>query len=278
MSFRPRAAPAQKAPAGRLDAVLRAGLAQRLNQQSVPTEVKRKKDGSFVLSPDELRNLLEAKDQDDVPLHLQRIWKGAKKDDSDSESELVPLSKRRSKKPGMAQTSSPPAPESLGERDVRAFGRLFIKKKAYLITSDEQKRIYVRFRAVREFARDALRQFYDEASQSYGDVVDGDWEAEGIKPEDSLDVQIGNALLESLETQWEAVKRLWESQGINVDDALIFVHKDENDEKFDKKYKSFIDEYSRGGEVELSEKESSLNEALDRLVVAMLTHDEDDED
>ena len=228
MSVR-RCEPAGNAKVCRLTAVLKAGLA--------PTEVKRTKDGGFVLSENELKALMEARGIDDVPLPLRESY-----------------NKVHQSHPRIVQETR--------------YGQ-----KIYLLQSKRTKEAFLKFSAVRNFYNESVDRFYDVAgSGGYGDVQEGDWEAAGISINDSAQVRVSNEMLKTLKREWDSQIARWITAGvITVDEYKDFVtEKGENhgdfEERFQKTYEDSFWELKYGNET-TTEK---LSRAVDDFVKEML--------
>ena len=230
-----RSFPLQKSAAnagvGRLAAVLKAGLAS--------TDVKRTKDGDFVLSENELKALMEADGIDEVPLPLRDSY-------------------------NKVHQSSPLLVE------VTRYGQ-----KIYLLQSKRTKEAFLRFSAVSSFYSESVDRFYDDAgSGGYGDVEEGDWEAAGITMEDSLQVRVSNEMLQPLKYEWDSQIGRWITAGvITVDEYKDFItEKGENhgdfEERFQKTYEDSFWELRYGNDT-TTEK---LSRAVDKFVKEMLSH------
>jgi len=244
MSFRPVrlnpvAAPHARAnpPASmdRLNVVLQTGMALAPKLDGVSIEVKRQMDGSFVLSPAELQTIIDTDDLDDLPVALRKAYK----------------------------TIPRPVPKLVGTT-----GRY--RTKIYLLTTERLKRLYLRYRAADTFREYSLDQFYGEAWQGgYGDVNEGDWEAAGIKPEDSVEFNVANKLLGTLDEQWELIEKDWMSKGLDMKNKNYVLEEGEGvsdyAERFDQKYHEHIQEYLDTGR-DLNALEKVLNDFVDSMM------------
>lgn len=211
-----------------------------MSPNMVSIDVKRELDGSFKLSPEELEIILDAEDEEDVPLRLREAYK----------------------------TVPPPLPKAVGR--VRFGGTLYL-------LPNRQKKFYLRLEALRKFAGDSLEAFYDTAGQGgYGDVQEGDWEAAGIKPEDSVAVAASNELLDPLEEVWKQIQNEWTEQGVNLSEADYVIDESEDaseyEARFDEKYQDHIQDYFSRVEIERKKEfETMLETKLDEFVDDMRT-------
>jgi hypothetical protein len=237
MSFRPvppdpvatpRAGSNAPASMDRLRAVLQIGTTLAPKMDGVSTDAKRQRDGSFVLSPEEMQIILETDDVEDVPLLLREAYK----------------------------TITHPTLVKGGRR---------YETKTYLLRTDRLKRVYLRYRAVKAFQYHSSERFYDDAAQGmYGDVNEGDWEAAGITMEASEELKFADELLDPLQKQWDRLEESWKSQGSNYvleegDDASDF------EERFEKTYNEHMEAYNHGGR-DLNVLEKVINDFVDSMV------------
>jgi hypothetical protein len=129
----------------------------------------------------------------------------------------------------------------------------------FLIPTDELRRIFLRLVAANWFAKNADEAFYEHAAQSDG-VIDGDWEAAGIKKENDPNIKIAEEILKPLEEKWNDVKEYWKKEGVDVDDDNLQIHEVE-----DPNYKDNVQDYANDDVTE-----EGINDAIDGFVSAML--------
>lgn len=194
--------------------------------------LKRNKDGSFILSPEQLKTILETEDVEDLPIELRPAYK-----------------------------TIPPLPKRL-ER-VPFGGSLYLIPKRL-------KNFYLRLQAIRKFASESLDAFSDTAGSGlYGAVDQGDWEKAEITSDQSGRVVLSNKLLAPLEKEWERIQNEWTKRGIDVEEAdyVIDEYEDtyEYKERFDEKYAEYIQQSSE----DLSER-AALEKVLDAFVDSMM--------
>lgn len=243
MSFRPvppdpvatpRAGSNAPASMDRLRAVLQIGTTLAPKTDGVSTDVKRQRDGSFVLSAEEMQIIIETDDVDDLPVSLRNAYK----------------------------TIPRPVPKLV------ARGRY--GTKTYLLPTERLKRVYLRYRAVDAFRENSIERFYDEAAQGvYGDVDEGDWEAAGIKMESSVEFKFADELLAPLEEQWELIENYWKSQGMDMEKKGYVLEEGEDasdfQERFEEKYDEHIQDYIDSGR-DLNVLEKVINDFVDSMV------------
>lgn len=243
MSFRPvppdpvatpRAGSNAPASMDRLRAVLQIGTTPAPKTDGVSTDVKRQRDGSFVLSAEEMQIIIETDDVDDLPVSLRNAYK----------------------------TIPRPVPKLV------ARGRY--GTKTYLLPTERLKRVYLRYRAVDAFRENSIERFYDEAAQGvYGDVDEGDWEAAGIKMESSVEFKFADELLAPLEEQWELIENYWKSQGMDMEKKGYVLEEGEDasdfQERFEEKYDEHIQDYIDSGR-DLNVLEKVINDFVDSMV------------
>ena len=156
------------------------------------------------------------------------------------------------------------------------------KSAEYIIVSDLQKRLFLRYYAVSRFFDEALETFFDQVGLGvYGEVgVDGAWEEAGITEDASDEVRIGRRLHEPLKEQYTNITEYWKSKGIlDLSDVPLLVLEDQSyddyKELFDDKYQDIVREYRTTDDTDEVDA-VELNLVLDNFVAEMLAESDDD--
>jgi hypothetical protein len=218
----------------------------RLSVSHLDTEVKRNNDGTFVLSPNA-----------PPPPPPQ--------DDSESDTPLSqrirPVARKKKAKQAPAEYPMP----------------ILLRPKykwypaVYLLPTDELKKLSLRVDAVKSVRETVYERFYELAAQAEG-VMNGDWEAAGIKQEDDPEIQATSIVSAPLEKEWEKVKAFWEKKGIkgiDVGNVAFVIHLEQDSSDFESRFDESFGElefYTSNDEVTVD----SLNAALDRFVEEMM--------
>ena len=177
------------------------------SRAGVPTEVKRDKDGRFVLTPKQLQDLM-SQDIEDVELSLRGVWK----------------SMRAPPAPKPASTPEAP-PEDYAVPKFFRRGRpgVSFSNDLYMIEDSSAARIYLKYTAAETLLNNELEAFYDTQIQGRmrwtvrGTVSIGNGTAPGSAARREIDTAVflqflhqaeSDAILEAATTIERTAKRL----------------------------------------------------------------------
>lgn len=136
----------------------------------------------------------------------------------------------------------------------------------YLLSEKELQDKYLRFSAAGRFSTQALDRFYDEAGAGvYGDVEEGDWEAAGIRIDDSVHVRVSGSIFEPLKEEWNKVLSRW-----GIDEAEFVTRRGESHEEFEERFDENYDEILRDLHQERDLDKDAFIKALDEFVEKMM--------
>jgi hypothetical protein len=227
-------------------------IIQPLSRGGVPTEMKRGRGGKIVLTPEQLEAQKRA-DIEEARLRAVALAKEVAGEDEASLNYEVPrlIKKRRG-------------------------GARFHSDK-YIIDDVDAARIYLAHFAASRFLDQQLHDFYDSAAAGgYGDVDEGDWEAEGIRPEQSHNYVIANAVAEPLESKWDDVQTNWIAKKFDASDYELVVNLEEDSESFDNMYETHVQEPAQMSETAITE--AVLMAYLNNFVDSMINGNYDDDE
>ena len=144
-----------------------------------------------------------------------------------------------------------------------------VYRDTYIIDDVDAARIYLAHKAASRFLNQQMEDFIERAGSSgYGDVDEGDWEAEGIVPEQSHNYVIANAVAEPLESKWDDVQTNWIAKKFDASDYQLVVNLEQDSESFDEMYEKHVQEPAQVSETDITE--AALMAYLNNFVDSMM--------
>jgi len=129
-----------------------------------------------------------------------------------------------------------------------------VYRDTYIIDDVDAARIYLAHFAASRFLNQQMEDFIERAGSSgYGDVDEGDWEAEGIVPEQSHNYVIANAVADPLESKWDIVEKNWIAKNFEASKYTLVVNLEEESESFDDMFQKHVHEPAQDDDPDITE-------------------------